>query len=138
MGAIPESPRAAARGGFSPLRGGEGRKKEEPTGRSPWAFVVLPHRSRRLRAGAGLGPLLARLDEAAEELDVQPGGALRGGVPLDAQREPAVALKLEGLDDAVEGAGGDDEAAGDAVDGPAVLAVDDDLALAVEAGQARA
>ena len=51
----------------------------------------------------------ARLDQAAEQLDVEPGGRRRRGVPLHAEGEPVGGLRLDRLNDAVQGAGADAE-----------------------------
>jgi hypothetical protein len=100
--------------------GAAGRKRQRRSGR---------------RGQRRLQPFPAHVHEAAEQLDVHPGRRPRRRVPLHAYGEPAVGAGLDDLDDAVEGAGAHLEAAGHAVDPPAVLTVDDDLTPAVEARQ---
>ena len=64
--------------------------------------------------GGGIASIFAalgrRLQEAAEQLDVEAGSRRRRRVPLHADGVPVVGLGLDSLDDAVEGAGADLEA----------------------------
>src|SRR5690242_3012699 len=96
-------------------------------------FACAACRLGRLSVTAGSG-----FDQAAEDLDVEPGGAAGSRLPLHADGEPVVARPLDRFDDAVECAGADDEARGQTLDGLAVFAVDDNLAFAIEVGQLRA
>src|SRR5262245_55279679 len=84
-----------------------------------------------------LGAATPGTDPTAEDLDVQPRGGRGGRVPLDAQREPVLALCLDGLDDTVQGTGAGAQSSRHALDCSPVLAVDHHLALAVDGGQAR-
>ena len=73
-----------------------------------------------------------------KELNVQPRRRRRGGLPLDADREPLVAFQLHPLDHAVKRIGADTETAGHAVHRCPVFAVDDDFTVAVDPSQAGA
>src|SRR4051812_41826617 len=75
--------------------------------------------------------------QSTEELDVQTGGRGGRGPPLHSQSEPVVAVPLDGLDDTVQGAGANAEAAGRPTDRLAMLAVDDDFALSIKPGKLR-
>src|SRR5262249_25037337 len=79
-----------------------------------------------------LGLADAGREEALEELQVQRRGGLRLGVPLDADAEPVGVGRLDGLDNAVGGEGGDAQAGAGLADRLVVSAVDADLAAAVD------
>src|SRR5439155_7851574 len=83
------------------------------------SVLLLLSSSGRLQLGA----LLAGFDQATEQLDVEPRGAGRGRLPLHADREPGVGLRLDRFNNAVQGASADAEAARQARDGLTVLAI---------------
>src|SRR5262245_3374386 len=92
-----------------------------------------PATADRLDVPAGLGGF----DHAAKDLDIQARRRARGGLPLHAEREPVVFRPFNRFDDAVERLGADLETLGQPLNRLAVLAVDDDLAFAVEAANQR-
>src|SRR5581483_1406944 len=81
--------------------------------------------------------LLGGIDDAAEDLDVQPGGGARGRLPLHAEGEPARVSAFDSFDDAVEGIGADAEFLGETTYALAMFAVDDDFPFAEELGHQR-
>src|SRR5262249_38223772 len=75
------------------------------------------------------------VDERAEDLNIQARGAGRSRLPLHPQCEPGVDRRLDGLDDAVERRAADFETVGDALNRLTMLAVDHNLAFAVNLRQ---
>jgi hypothetical protein len=81
---------------------------------------------------------LAEINEATEKLDIQSRSRGGGGMPLHGQDEPALVLRLDCLDHAVQGARADAKAAGQTLHRPAMQAVDHELALTIQLGETRA
>src|SRR5207245_6745535 len=74
-------------------------------------FMSLTLPARQLLCGAAgadqFRAASAGIDQTAEDLDVQPRRRRRCRVPLDAQPEPVLALRFDGLDDPSLGRGAD-------------------------------
>src|SRR6185437_5460599 len=93
--------------------------------------------SRRFASRQRLDPaLVASVDESAEQLNVQPRSGGGSGMPLHAQREP-IAVRLDRLDDAIQRLRTDTETTRYTLQSAAMLAVDHDLAFAIQRGQQR-